>query len=618
MNYRGFVDSIRLLCLSIIFLGIAGLSTANTLPTHRYSFDGNANDSIGTAHGTLLGNAIIANGRLVLDGTNSRVQLPGNMFTNSKSLSFEVWFRNDQHVVSQGLWSFPGTPNLYFMFRESAGTPLFSRFYYGSLTVNAMLPMAPISTGREHHLVWSQDQATKLARVYLNGELYAENTNFTATPGPTSTGFLGSQGMGNPVRGWIAEFRTYSNALTHLEVVRSRAAGPDVLLNSLGGVTNLQLQLAPHLGLQALVRPTVRADFADCSGVDVTPLPGVTVVSSDTNVIAPASGGYLRAVGLGTAELTAIYEGLSNTMTLNVVASEPFALAHRYNFKQSAGTSNVMDLAGGNAPGLFIGGGAFTNGSQLYLNGFNGYVDLPDGLISRLETVTIEAWVTRYQTSVFDFWARIFDFGSRQTNGVGLNYIFLSSVIVETQPPGIVRFAANEGAGETLQLSVPPWQRAGVESHYAVVYDPPSNLSKLYTNGTLAAVGFAPVPLNHLTDTNNWLGRSQFSGDSLFHGMFNEFRIYRTALSDAAIAASYELGPDIIGADFVLRPQLSDTNLVISWGPAAGWCRLESSVPAESTAAWTNANATVIFTNGSYQTTVPLTDQVRFFRLAAP
>jgi Concanavalin A-like lectin/glucanases superfamily len=45
--------------------------------------------------------------------------------------------------------------------------------------------------------------------------------------------------------------------------------------------------------------------------------------------------------------------------------------------------------------------------------------------------------------------------------------------------------------------------------------------------------------------TNNWLGRSQFSGasgnDPCFNGYLDDFRVYRRALSQAEISAMFAL-----------------------------------------------------------------------------
>src|SRR5690348_4762874 len=99
---------LRLFCFLAVYLpGLVGFPA--TL-THRYSFDTDAGDSVGSADGVLQGNAYVTNGALVLDGTNSSVQLPGDLFTNYDSVSFELWFTNGALTSPTAqLYTFTGT-----------------------------------------------------------------------------------------------------------------------------------------------------------------------------------------------------------------------------------------------------------------------------------------------------------------------------------------------------------------------------------------------------------------------------------------------------------------------------------------------------------------------------
>ena len=83
----------KFLLLWSFLLAFMSLSTAQAaVLTHRYSFDADASDSISGADGTLQGNAFITNGAVALDGTNSSVRLPNDLFTNYNSISFEAWY----------------------------------------------------------------------------------------------------------------------------------------------------------------------------------------------------------------------------------------------------------------------------------------------------------------------------------------------------------------------------------------------------------------------------------------------------------------------------------------------------------------------------------------------
>jgi hypothetical protein len=604
--------------VSVLLLAMAlNISTASH-PTHRYSFDANANDSIGTAHGTVIGNASITNGQLLLNGTNGHVQLPANLFTNSKSLTLEIWFVNQQNVIGRNLWSFTGSPAISYVLQTPPPFNGLSRGHYGHISGLDKVDSIPIPAGKPHHLVWAQDEGSRTVRVFLNGQLFGQNTNFTATPGTTtSASYLGGF-LNSPIKGSISEFRIYSNALSHLEVLQSASLGPDALPVNGDAITNLFMRAPSRLALHSITRPLVFADFTHQSAVNLTLFPEIAFTSSDTNVLTLYTNVYLRAVGLGTAEIIATYGGHSANSTVTVVAANQFALAHRYNFHGTPGSTHLPDLAG-NAPGTVVGGGVFTNSALLFLDGANDHVDLSDGILSSLNEVTVEAWVTGHALNG-KWWPRIFDFGAPSPNPT---YFFLAPSVqndnlgTNTQ---FIRFAVatNWIISESPRLTAKPWMQDGFETHLVVTYSPAHNASKLYVNGVLADLGLAPYPLSLITDTNNWLGRSQFPNDAYFQGVFDEFRIYRTVLEASQVAASFALGPDVIGADYALQGQQIDNQLKLSWGPSASWCVLETSPALATGIIWTNAAVTPVFNNGRMEVTVPLSDTARFFRLSPP
>src|SRR4029077_14751873 len=72
-------------------VSVVTIGAANFL-AHRYGFTNDANDSIGGANGTLVGNALVNAGALQLDGTfGTHMQLPSYLITNMGMVSFECW-----------------------------------------------------------------------------------------------------------------------------------------------------------------------------------------------------------------------------------------------------------------------------------------------------------------------------------------------------------------------------------------------------------------------------------------------------------------------------------------------------------------------------------------------
>lgn len=218
-------------------------------------------------------------------------------------------------------------------------------------------------------------------------------------------------------------------------------------------------------------------------------------------------------------------------------------IVHRYSFSEAPGATTAADSVG-TAHGTVLGGAAFTGDGSLALDGVDGYVDLPNGIISSLSDATFEAWVT-FEGGT-GAWQRIFDFGTNlngeDAQGEGTTYLFLTPRV---GTGGTVRFALRpaQGAPEVPTLNGSGPLPTGQQSHVAVTYDFTNRRAKLFVNGQQVAIGPVATPLSAIQDVNNWLGRSNWP-DAYFFGSFNEFRIYDTALSSVEVALSAQAGPD--------------------------------------------------------------------------
>jgi hypothetical protein len=536
------------------------LGTAAVL-THQYSFDSGVNDEVGGANGVLAGNAVLANGALALDGTNSSLLLPNDLFTNYDSISFEIWFV-DQPVnnTSALLYYFAGPQGG--MSYKLVGQ---ASYFIGATTnsVNLKFP----AVGQTNHLVWTQDSSSNKACLYVNGSLASENTNFTWTPsmiGSTTTNRLGSSGTVSTslnFKGSIMAFRTYQGALTPLEVALTDSLGADQALTDPGALQDVRLVVTSPTGPGAIFRAAVFADFENATNVDVSTQTELMLSSDNTNAVAIAPDQRLQTVGLGTANVTASYEGLSNTVALLVSAPEDVALLHRYSFSEATNDWIVHDSVGqshGRLIGLFPAlipnyparNTGFTGKGELDLPGTDWgipnvqqscYAGLPDGLISGLSEVSIEAWVTWTLRSSWP-WQRIFDFGDGNT----ITYFFLTTE-ASTYLPGsndVARatISTNSISGETPRLNWTNILPLNVTSYVAVTYSPVRGVAKFYLNGQPVAAAAASIFLSAIVDTNDWLGRSAFPVDNFFGGRYDEFRIYSGLLQDSDVTQDYAAG----------------------------------------------------------------------------
>jgi len=186
---------------------------------------------------------------------------------------------------------------------------------------------------------------------------------------------------------------------------------------------------------------------------------------------------------------------------------------------------HAWDAALVNSPSHVAGKG----GNAISLNGSNGYVSLPTGVVYSLSNFTISAWV---KINSLAQWSRIFDFGTGTSS-----YMFLTPKAGGT---GNVRFAiATSGNTSEQQINGSAPLPSGVWTHVAVTLQ--GSLGILYVNGVEvgrnSSMSAYPALLN--VTTQNWLGRSQFSGDPYLNAQIDDFRIYSAGLSASAVQALY-------------------------------------------------------------------------------
>jgi hypothetical protein len=121
----------------------------------------------------------------------------------------------------------------------------------------------------------------------------------------------------------------------------------------------------------------------------------------------------------------------------------------------------------------------------------------------------------------------VFDFG----NGTS-NYMFLT-----TTNGSAVRFGMRTPAVAEQMITGTQALPTGTWSHVAVVLS--GSTGTLYVNGVAVGSNTAMTirPSDLGNTTQNWLGRSQFGADPYLDGRIDDFRIYRRALSQAAVEA---------------------------------------------------------------------------------
>jgi hypothetical protein len=198
-----------------------------------------------------------------------------------------------------------------------------------------------------------------------------------------------------------------------------------------------------------------------------------------------------------------------------------------YRFDETGGTA-AADSSGNGRTAALVNGPGWVAGriaNAVDINGGSQHVSLPAGVLSGLNDFSIATWVKLDSTSS---WRRLFDFGSSTTTNMFLT-------------PGngsTIRFAiTTSGAGGEQRIDGTSALPTGVWQHVAVTRS--GNTGTLYVNGAQVGqnTGLSLSPASLGSTNNNWIGRSQYSGDAFLDGQVDDFRIYNRALSAAEIQA---------------------------------------------------------------------------------
>lgn len=243
----------------------------------------------------------------------------------------------------------------------------------------------------------------------------------------------------------------------------------------------------------------------------------------------------------------------------------------------AAGTSFTDTVSGEIA--TVRGQGASLDGARLILSGtttgnqaastISAYLDLANGLVSSRPSLSFEAWITPLSSKN---WQRVFDFGNCSvTSGPGATP---GEVIDGASAPGVAtasdnlmlslnmggtlgaqRFEAllDGGSAQTVNTDLSAATSIGTEYHFVLTvhdaagaYGSTGCIAKWYRNGELQGSMDLPYRLPDLQDSNNWIGRSQWSSDSNSHMAINELRLHDRAITAAEVLASYNNGASTV------------------------------------------------------------------------
>lgn len=229
---------------------------------------------------------------------------------------------------------------------------------------------------------------------------------------------------------------------------------------------------------------------------------------------------------------------------------------HRFSFSNPAGPAAdgaiVTDSIGG-LQAVVRGAGATFTGTELVVPGgasTQAYLDLPNGIISSKQRISIELWSTQVTNKT---WSRMMSFGTGTTGEVttpggtfnGAENLVLYANVNTAASNRIQRTAGTISNGADSRVSDNSVV-LNTQFHYVIVFDPDFSEWRLYRNGYLMETLPETQGPTSINDVNNWLGRSEFGGDQSFNGSFNEFRIYNYTLTEGQIRGNTIAGPDTL------------------------------------------------------------------------
>lgn len=565
-------------CASAIAQVIAGAALCATAlttnaqtplsPLHRWSFTTDGTDSVGGVTATLVGTASFAGGELQLPGGGTFANYASisisNTLSTNVSLTVESWFTMTTLQNWAKAWMFghdaEETELSYINLTPRRGDSTFPKIDFNTATGNELNATATsaLVEYQQYYTVAVYDAANNTASLYIDGALVASASmgggNITQLNADNMRLGGGFHFADPDLMGSINEMRIYGGALGNLQIAINALNGPDTLDTAIA-INSIAFDItSPSVSIGDLQDTTITFNTASYGAIVATNSTDVTYEVSKPSILSVSANGRISALSPGVATVTAKRGNLSSSKTITV-ADVTLALEHRYSFSDGDGTVAVdsvnpawngvlMNSASIGNNEVVLPGGAYSSDPAA------SYVDLPNGILTNLNSITIETWVTDNEGNN---WARICDFGNSvggedfSDGGEGQSYL----IMVARNGGGtlyseITQTGSATPANQTLAWANTPLP-IGAKTHVAYSIDALSTTARLYVNGAEVDVetNMTIRPKNLGVTVNNWLGRAQFN-DPTFNGAIDEFRIWNRALSKAHMVASAIVGPDFV------------------------------------------------------------------------
>ena len=312
--------------VAAFFLGLLASANGQTL-VHRYSFfNGTVADSVGTANGTLEGAAHLSGGQLVLSGASGAyLNLPAGVINGYSAVTVETWASFGSPL---------NAPSFVFGFGNTDSSGAGENYIYcsaqtGTAAITAADPGWKAEqgvnfgnqSGKTLHLVTVFNPPAHTVAVYTNGVLASVNTGVTTTFSSVNDlhSYVGRSLYTSDLylNADLSEFRIWNGALGPQQIALDAATGPTVIVTNPGALQAIHVATsALQAGLTQQV--AVTGDFANVSNVNLYAYGQPTLTSGNTNVVVITASGQALPITPGTATLTAVFDGLTNSASVTV------------------------------------------------------------------------------------------------------------------------------------------------------------------------------------------------------------------------------------------------------------------------------------------------------------
>lgn len=198
-------------------------ASLDQVPLSLYSFESNGENTFGKHDGTAHGNVGYSEGKngqaVSMNGTDSYMTLPSeHALSGYDSITVTTWVNWRGGGNWQRIFDFGKNTNQFMFLSPKSGSGTL-RFAIKNGGGEQMVQTASMPVN-----VWMHVAVTlgdKTAKLYVNGELKATNTNVTIKPSDFKPGvnYIGKSQFNDPLfNGMIDEFRIYNSALSAEEI----------------------------------------------------------------------------------------------------------------------------------------------------------------------------------------------------------------------------------------------------------------------------------------------------------------------------------------------------------------------------------------------------------------